>query len=108
VDALSAIVNAAVVAAVGLLLARYTKGRFDENERQHARIEARLGAHDVRFDALDRRMSGFEARMESFESRMVSFDQRLDSFERSVDSMRSDLTRVALAVGAGPSAKAGG
>jgi chromosome segregation ATPase len=101
VDALSTIVNAVVVAAVGILLAWYTKGRFDANDRRFARIEAKLEAHDARFDALDGRMASFEARMGPFETRM-------ESFERSLDSLRSDLTRVALAVGAEPSAEAGG
>jgi septal ring factor EnvC (AmiA/AmiB activator) len=101
VDALGTIVNAAVVAVVGILLAWYTKGRFDQNENQHSGIEAKLAEHDVRFEALD-------ARVASLEARLGSLDTRVDSFERSLNSMRSDLTRVALAVGAGPSAEAGG
>jgi hypothetical protein len=32
----------------------------------------------------------------------------MESLERSVDGVRSDLTRVALVVGAGPAAEAGG
>ena len=99
-DALSTIVNAAVVAVVGILLAWHTKGRFDQNERQHARIEAKLEAHDARFETLEGRVTSLETRFDAFEARM-------DSFERSLNSMRSDLTRVALAVGAGPSAEAG-
>ena len=48
------------------------------------------------------------ARFDAIDSKMDSFETRMDSFERSLNSMRSDLTRVALAVGAGPSAEAGG
>ncbi len=61
----STIVNAFVVAAVGLLLGWLAKGRFKEINR--------------RFDDVECRMEGFQ---------------------RSLDSMRSDLTQVALAVGA--------
>jgi hypothetical protein len=82
VDALSTIVNAAVIATVGLLLAWYTKGRFDANDRRVARIEAKLEAQDARFDTLDGRMASFEARTGSFEARM-------ESFERSLDPLRS-------------------
>ena len=66
----STVVNAAVVAAVGILLAWHAKGRFDAIQRQ---IEA-LGA-------------------------------RVDGLQSSVDAMRSDLTHVALAVGARPRAE---
>jgi hypothetical protein len=108
VDVLNTVINAAVVAAVGSLLAWFIRGRFEENDRRWqandrrweesdrrlARIEGKLEFHDGRFDALDRRMD--------------SLDRRIDSLERSVDGARSDLTRVALAVGAGPAAEAGG
>jgi hypothetical protein len=43
-----------------------------------------------RFEAQDRRMDQIEERLE----------RRLDTLQSSVDSMRSDLTQVALAVGA--------
>jgi hypothetical protein len=86
VDLVSTAINAAVIAAVGILLGRQAKGRF-ENDLRLARIEAKLESHDSRFDAID---------------------ARLGSFERSLDGLRSDLTRVALAVGAGPAAEAGG
>jgi hypothetical protein len=35
-------------------------------------------------------------------------DARMDAFQRSLDAMRSDLTQVALAVGAGRQASSGG
>jgi len=72
---LTAAINAAVVAAVGLLLAWMGKGRFE--------------AIDRRFDAQDQRMDRLEERLEV----------RLDGFQASLDTMRSDLTQVALAVG---------
>jgi hypothetical protein len=57
------VINAAVVAAVGLILGWIGKGRFDALER------------------------------------------RMEQFQGSLDSMRSDLTQVALAVGARPGAE---
>lgn len=73
----STAINAAVVAAVGLILGWIGKGRFESLER--------------RFESLERRMDALEKRM--------------DGFQASLDAMRSDLTRVALAVGARPEAR---
>jgi hypothetical protein len=74
------VINAAVVAAIGLLLAWLGKGRFD---------------------AQDRRIEQLETRLDQGISR---FDHRIDVLQASVDAMRSDLTQVALAVGARPRA----
>jgi hypothetical protein len=70
-----------VVAAVGGIVGWLVKGRID-------RLEAQIG----------------ELRAEMNE-RLARVDDRID---RGFDSMRSDLTRVALAVGARPEAEAGG
>jgi hypothetical protein len=43
-----------------------------------------------RFEAMDRRIDRLEERLEA----------RMDAFQASLDAMRSDLTQVALAVGA--------
>jgi hypothetical protein len=64
-DLLSTGINALVVGAVGLLLAWFAKGRFEELERRIDRVESRI-----------------------------------DRVEARIDGMRSDLTQVALAVGA--------
>jgi hypothetical protein len=77
VDVLVATINAAVVAAVGLILGWLGKGRIDK-----------LEAH---IDRLDERINRVEGRL------FLGFD-----------SIRSDLTRVALAVGVRPEAEAGG
>jgi deoxyadenosine/deoxycytidine kinase len=79
-EILGTVVNAAVVAAVGLVLAFYLKGRFEQVDRRFEQV-------DRRFEQVDRRFDHLEARM--------------DSFQASLDATRSDLTRVALAVGAG-------
>jgi chaperonin cofactor prefoldin len=68
-------INAAVVAAVGLILAWLGRGRFEAADRRIDRLEERL----------DHRVDGLE--------------QRMDAFQASLDAMRSDLTQVALAVG---------
>jgi hypothetical protein len=76
-EIVNTLVSAAVVAAVGILLAWHAKGRFDL-------LEKRLDGLDSRLDGLDSRIDGLESR---------------------IDGLRSDLTRVALAVGAGPRAE---
>ncbi len=87
-----AAINAAVVAAVGLVLGWLAKGRFDGLDRRIDRLEERL---DARIDRLEERL-----------------DARIDRVEegqgRGFDSLRTDLTRIALAVGVRPEAEAGG
>ena len=79
-DVAGVAINAAVVAAVGLILGWLGKGRFEAVDRRIDRLEERL---DHRIDSLERRM---------------------DAFQTSIDAMRSDLTQVALAVGVRPRA----
>ncbi len=69
------VINAAVVAVVGLILAWLGKGKFE--------------AVDHRFDVLDHRIDRLEQRL----------DQRVDTIQASLDAMRSDITQMALAVG---------
>jgi hypothetical protein len=71
-DLVATALNAAVIATVGLVLAWLGKGQFQE-------IDRRFDAQDQHFDRLEHRLDGFQA---------------------SLDAMRSDLTQVALAVGA--------
>ena len=82
-DALNTVINVAVMAIVGGLLAWYGKGRFD--------------ALDGRMDRLDGRMDRVEGRMDRIEGRMDRLDGR-------VDSVRTDLTQLALALGIRPRA----
>ncbi len=83
-DLLATGINAAVVAAVGLLLGYLGRGRFEQV--------------DKRFEEMERRVDRLED----------TVNTRMDGFQRSLDGMRSDITRVALAVGAAPEAGAGG
>ncbi len=76
-DAIATLINAGVVAAVGLTLAWLGKGRFDALDQRIDRLEERL----------DRRMDSMQSSMQG-----------------SIDSLRSDLTQVALAVGVKPRA----
>ena len=79
-ELVSTAINAAVVAAVGLILGWLAKGRFE--------------AIDRRFDAQDQKIDRLEERLE----------HRIDALQTSVDGVRSDLTQVALAVGVRPRA----
>lgn len=82
-DLVATAINAAVILVVGALLSWQMNGRFKQ---------------------IDRGMDSLERRMDSLERRL---ERRMDSLERSVDSLRSDLTRVALVVGAEPEAETG-
>jgi hypothetical protein len=82
VEVVGTLINAAVVAAVGLILAWLGKGRFEAHDRRIDRLEGRL---EHRIDGVAHRIEGLE--------------QRLDTLRVSMDAMRSDLTHVALAVG---------
>jgi hypothetical protein len=87
-DVLPAAINAAVVAAVGLILGWLGKGRIDALERR-----------------MNECFAGVNARIDRLEARIDRLEERL---EGRIDSVRSDLTRVALAVGVRPEAEAGG
>jgi hypothetical protein len=79
-DLLGSAINALVIWVVGLLLAWLGKGRFETMGRRFEAIETRIDRLEDRFEA------------------------RMDGLQASVDGMRSDLTQVALAVGARPRA----
>ena len=83
-DFVGTAVNALVVAAVGLLIAWLGKGRFDALEQRIDRFEGQVDARFARLEA--------------------QVDARFARLEGQVDALRSDLTRVALAVGARPKA----
>jgi hypothetical protein len=80
VDVIVPVANAVVTGAVGLALWWAFRGRFE---------------------ALEKRMDGLEARMDRLEIRM---DRLEGSIRSDFAVLRSDLTMVALAVGAKPRA----
>ena len=99
------LLNGTVVVLMGLIVAYIVRDRARHQEKvltahletheaktaaQLAVVLAQLAAHDVRFDALQ-----------------AQIDQRFGSMDRQFASMRSDLTQIALAVGAQPRPQAG-
>jgi hypothetical protein len=84
------VVNAAVVAAVGFLVWWGTRGQ----------IKALRQEMDRRFEQVDRRFEQVDRRFEQV-------DRRLAGVAGEIGAVRSDLTGVALAVGAGHSPERG-
>lgn len=95
-DLVGTLINAAVVAVVGAVLAWLAKGRFDALDRRIDLMETRL---DGRLDGVETRLDG---RIDRVEARL---DGRFEALQSSMDAMRSDLTQVALAVGVRPRAQ---
>ena len=89
-DLVSTGINAAVVAAVGIILAWLGKGRLDAQDRRMERLEDRMRdeIHGVKGDIASLK-SELETKIDRVEERV----------QASMDAMRSDLTQVALAVG---------
>src|SRR5438093_11342850 len=78
-DLASSGINAAVVAAVGIVLAWLGKGRLDAQDRRLDRLEGRLGGG---FESLDAKIEGVEQRLEQrLGARMDSLDARIDGVE---------------------------
>jgi hypothetical protein len=84
-NVIGTVANAAVVAAVGFLIMWQLRGRFD--------------AADKRFDGIDRRFESIDRRFESIDRRFDALETRVD---QRIDGLRSDITQIALAVGARP------
>ncbi len=89
------VINGLVVSAVGIVLAWLGHGRFAALESRMDRLEGRFVGGEGRLDG----------RMDRLEDRLGG---RIDALQASVDGMRSDLTAVALAVGARPRTGQGG
>jgi hypothetical protein len=98
VELVGTAINAAVVAAVGLILGWLGKERID-------RLDARIDRFDARIDRLEHRFDRLGDRFDRVDDRFDRLEQRMD---QRFDALRSDLTRVALAVGVRPEAETGG
>ena len=100
------VITSLVVAVVGGLVTLAMTGQFRslrrEMDARFGTVDARLGAVDRRFDAVDARFDAIDRRFERDDARFERLDSRLDS---SFDSLRSDITQIALAVGARPRAQ---
>jgi hypothetical protein len=107
-DLMDRVIDAAVVTAVGGILTFYMHGRFKDIERRWKADERRWEANEAAHTGMLAKLAEHDARFDGHDARFDGIDTRLASLERSVDGMRSDLTRVALAVGPGPEAQAGG
>jgi hypothetical protein len=107
------VITSLVVAVVGGLVTLAMTGQFRslrrEMDARFGTVDARLGAVDRRFDAVDRRFDAVDARFDAIDRRFERDDarfERLDSrLDSSFDSLRSDITQIALAVGARPRAQ---
>lgn len=97
-DLLGSLINAVVIAVAGIVLWASMTGRFTAQDARMDRLEESLGA---RIDRLEGRIDRLEE----------SVNGRIDRLEESVsgriDALRSDLTQVALAVGAKPRSESG-
>ena len=80
-DLLNNLVNGVVTAGVGLVVWLAIRGRLEAIEERITRLEDNVNGRITRLE---------------------------DSVNGRIDSLRSDLTQVALAVGARPPAEAGG
>lgn len=86
-DLLGSVINATVVTVVGIVLWAGISGRFKAQEARMDRMEESLGA---RIDRIEGRINRLE-----------------ESVTTRIDALRSDLTQVALAVGAKPRSESG-
>jgi len=82
-DLIGTLINSAVVTVVGIVLWVSISGRFT--------------AQDERMDRLDGRMDRLEGKIDRLE----------ETVSGRIDALRSDLTQVALAVGAKPRRESG-
>jgi hypothetical protein len=96
-ELLQTVITSLVVAVVGGLVTLAMTGQF---RSLHREMDARFGAIDGRLDSMDRRIDSIDARFDAI-------DRRFDAVDVRFDGLRSDLTQVALAVGARPRAENG-
>ena len=103
-ELLQTVITSLVVAVVGGLVTLAMTGQF---RSLHREMDARFGAVDGRLGAIDRRFEAVDGRFDAVDRRFDAVDRRLERVEASMDGLRSDLTQVALAVGARPRAENG-
>ena len=112
-----ALVTSIVIAVIGGSVTWAMVGQFRSLRRE---LDARSVAIDQRFDGVGQRFDSVDQRFDRVAQRFDAVaqrdgvDQRFDGMERrfervegSIDALRSDLTQVALAVGARPRAQNG-
>jgi hypothetical protein len=98
-DVLGALINGLVVATSATVLGWLFRGRFRGVE---ARIDRLKDRFEHRFDLVEHRFDLMEHRFDLVDRRFELVDRRFEGLEGRLDVLRSDLTAVALAVGAPP------
>jgi len=105
-DVASILINAAIVSVGGLIFARFMKRQFEALNRhfdaRFDRMDRRFDAIDARFEVVDQRVDGVVERLERKVDklgRVDGLDRRMEAAQASIDAMRSELRRIALAVG---------
>jgi hypothetical protein len=110
-ELLQTVITSLVVAVVGGLVTVAMTGQFRslhrEMDARFGAVDGRLGTMEDRFGAIDRRFDAVDGRFDAVDRRFDAVDRRLERVEASMDGLRSDLTQVALAVGARPRAENG-
>jgi hypothetical protein len=97
-DVAGTLINAGVVAGVGLILGWLGKGRFEAVERRLDRVETELGSS----------IDGLRSEMTSAIGALrLETTSAIEGLRVETNGLRSDLTAVALAVGARPRAQNG-
>jgi hypothetical protein len=96
-DVLNAIATAVITIAVGGVVVWATRGRIDDLA---AAMGDRFDDVNGRLDAVDRHFEAVDRRFDAVDRRFDAVDRRFERLELAVDGLRSDLTQVALAVGA--------
>jgi uncharacterized protein (DUF3084 family) len=89
--------------------ARFTgvNQRFDLVDHRFDLVDQRFEQVDQRFEQVDRRFDQVDRRFEQVDQRFDQVDHRFERVEAAVDGLRSDVTQIALALGARPRAENG-
>jgi hypothetical protein len=99
------LVDAAVVVLTGLLVAYVVRDRARHQEKVFtAQIEAQQAKTEAQMAVLRTQLGGHDARSAAIQAQINTLGASMD---RQFASVRSDLTQVALAVGAQPRPQAG-
>ncbi len=97
-------ISAAVVAAVGIVLARLANQRFESLESGLAQFRGEVRDEMRRLESrLVGRISVLESRLDGrIDALTVKIDALDAKFDSKIDALRADLTQIALVVGAAP------
>lgn len=106
---LGPLVNAALVVVMTLIITWFMKDRFDAVNRQFDAVNRqldgvnrRLDGHDERFDRIEKEQAEIKADVTALKALVAAIQARLDDLSREVVGLRTDLTQIALQVGARP------